>query len=68
LRVTYAKKEQKAEVKGNAAAARARLKKKQANLATVEGKRAKKDKSGRSGFKIEKKRGKMRLVEKKQLT
>ena len=65
LRVTYAKKEQV--IKGNVAGARKRLqhklKKSTPNAKAVEGKRAKKDKSGGSGFKIGKKRGKMRLVE-----
>jgi hypothetical protein len=72
LRVTYAKSEQK--IKGNMAAARTRLHKKEIpagkragppGKAVVEGRRAAKDKSGGSGFKIGKKRGKMRLVETK---
>ena len=72
LRVTYAKKEQKE--KGNVEAARTRLHKKKTTRGkragtpgkgVLEGKRAAKDKSGGSGFKIGKKRGKMRLVETK---
>ena len=35
------------------------------NVGVVEGKRATRDKSGGSGFKVSKKRGKMRLVETK---
>ena len=68
LRVTYAKKEG-TEIKGNVAAARTRLKKKDKKLgdkelkSVIEGMRATKTKSGGSGFKIGKKRGKMRLVE-----
>ena len=71
LRVTYAKKEQKnREIEGNTAAARLRLKKKLDRKTkgagkVVEGNRAKKDKSGGSGFKISKKRGKMRLLDAK---
>jgi len=72
LRVTYAKREEsKREVKGNVAAARVRLQKKQkrqdvgGKSKVIEGKRAKKDKSGGSGFKIGKKHGKMRLLETK---
>jgi hypothetical protein len=66
LRVTYAKKEQKKEIKGNVDAARARLKRKHSEKTSsvLEGKRAKKSKTG-SGFKLGKKGGKMRLVEKK---
>jgi hypothetical protein len=90
--VTYAKKEEKVEIKGNVAAARHRLSirekskfgqrnerkderkperkdKRKDTLKTVaqtiiEGKRASRDKSGASGFKVSKKRGKMRLLEK----
>lgn len=76
LRVTYAKKEQ---AKGNLNAARVRLQKKkerskgvakkeravEGKKNPIEGKRAKKDKSGGSGFKLAKKRGKMRLMETK---
>lgn len=60
--MTYAKQEKEV---GNVAAARIRLQKKQkTNKAPVlEGKRATKDKSGGSGFKIAKKRGKMRLLQ-----
>ena len=70
LRVTYAKREQKNQVKGNVAAARVRLQKRQKRShgdksKVIEGKRAKKDKSGGSGFKIGKKHGKMRLLETK---
>ena len=71
LRITYAKKEQKKELKGNAVAARTRLKKKQQpsekskTMALLEGKRAKRGKTGESGFKLGKKRGKMRLMERK---
>lgn len=70
LRVTYAKRVQKTEVKGNVAAARVRLQKRQkrhdgGKAKVIEGNRAKKDKSGGSGFKIGKKHGKMRLVESK---
>jgi hypothetical protein len=77
--VTYAKKEEKVEIKGNVAAARHRLSTKEKSkfgqrdgrkdkLKTVaqtivEGKRASRDKSGASGFKVSKKRGKMRLLE-----
>jgi hypothetical protein len=68
LRVNYAKKEGK-EVPGNMSAARIRLQKKNTRFrekkrgnGIVEGKRAVKEKSG-SGFKVSKKRGKMRLVE-----
>jgi hypothetical protein len=66
LRVTYAKKER--EIKGNVAGAKKRIqhRKKKSSAPTgkaVEGSRAKKDKSGGSGFKMGKKRGKMRLVE-----
>jgi len=73
LRVTYARKQQEkdAKIKNNVAAARVRLKKKEKKLGdkelknVVEGLRASKTKSGGSGFKMEKKRGKMRLVETK---
>jgi hypothetical protein len=69
LRVTYAKREQKNQVKGNVEAARVRLQRKQKHSQeggkskVIEGKRAKKDISGGSGFKIGKKHGKMRLLE-----
>ena len=72
LRVTYAKKEQK--LTGNVEAARTRLHNKQITRGkragapgkgVIEGKRATKDKSGGSGFKIGKKKGKMRLLETK---
>jgi hypothetical protein len=89
LRVTYAKREDKRDVKRNVSAARTRLHKKEkkgvvakgkgvakkegmsgGRMGTrkegvLEGKRAARDKSGGSGFKMEKKRGKMRLVENK---
>jgi hypothetical protein len=87
LRVTYAKREDKRNVKRNIVAARARLHKKEKGgvakgkgvgkkgapesrmgarkEGVLEGKRAVGDKSGGSGFKMEKKRGKMRLVENK---
>ena len=77
VRVTYAKKEEKTAIRGNVDAARVRLERKQKKGAKgntgkggkktvlVEGKRAVKDKSGGSGFKVSKKRGKMRLVETK---
>jgi hypothetical protein len=70
LRVTYARKEG-TELKGNVAAARTRVKKRERKLtdkemkSVVEGMRASKTKSGGSGFKVGKKRGKMRLVESK---
>ena len=75
VRVTYAKKEEKITIKGNVDAARVRLERKQKKIrkgdlgkggkkaGILEGKRAAKDKSGGSGFKVSKKRGKMRLVE-----
>ncbi len=75
VRVTYAKKEEKKTIKGNVDAARLRLERKQKRLGKgdlgksgkkagiLEGKRAAKEKSGGSGFKVSKKRGKMRLVE-----
>jgi hypothetical protein len=88
LRVTYAKREDKRDVKRNVVAARTRLHKKEKKGGVakgkvvakkgvqggrmgarkewvLEGKRAVRDKSGGSGFKMEKKRGKMRLVENK---
>jgi hypothetical protein len=73
LRVTYAKKEEKKAIRaitGNADAARTRLTKKESSgksktLAVIEGKRARKSNTGTSGFKLGKKRGKMRLVERK---
>ena len=80
VRVTYAKKEEKKTISGNVDAARVRLERKQKKGAqggkggiskggkkggVVEGKRATKDKSGGSGFKVSKKRGKMRVVETK---
>jgi hypothetical protein len=67
LRITYAKRE--TGVKGNFEAAKTRvknkLKKSTPSAKTMEGKRATKDKSGGSGFKIGKKRGKMRFIETK---
>jgi len=72
--------EEKKTISGNVDAARVRLERKQKKGAqggkgsiskggkkggVVEGKRATKDKSGGSGFKVSKKRGKMRLVETK---
>jgi hypothetical protein len=88
LRVTYAKREDKRDVKRNVVAARTRVgnKEKKGGIGkgkgivkktgavgktggkregVLEGKRAARDKSGGSGFKMEKKRGKMRLVETK---
>ena len=74
LRVTYAKREEKQRIKANVAAARVRLQKKQRKAVIsdntgkrtiVEGKRSRKSKSGGSGFKLGKKRGKMRLLEHK---
>jgi hypothetical protein len=73
FRVTYAKKEGRG-VKGNVGAARVRLQRKQKRPAeraakadggkrTVEGKRAMRTASGGSGFKVSKKRGKMRLLQ-----
>ena len=72
--MTYAKKEQP---KGSVNAARVRLQRKkerpkgvaktekviEGKKKAIEGKRATKDKSGGSGFKLTKKRGKMRLTE-----
>jgi hypothetical protein len=78
VRVTYAKKEEKKAIRGNVDAARVRLERKQKKPGKrdlgkggkkdgiLEGKRAAKDKSGGSGFKVSKKRGKMRLVETKK--
>lgn len=76
VRVTYAKKEENKAIRGNVDAARVRLERKQKKgkwgiqqkggkkrEGVVEGKRATKDKSGGSGFKVSKKRGKMRLIE-----
>jgi len=86
--VTYAKKEEKREIKGNVAAAKARMTFKKsatwirekrdkgkkpnkrsagsaAQSGVVEGNRAARPSSGASGFKISKKRGKMRLFENK---
>ena len=75
LRVIYAKPEsrlskdkQRVSINMNAAQRRLKYKNEKKNSETkekavLEGKRAKKDKSGGSGFKIGKKRGKMRLVE-----
>jgi hypothetical protein len=88
LRVTYAKREDKRDVKRNVVAARTRLHKKEKGgvvkgkvvvrkegvsggrmgarkEGVLEGKRAVRERSGGSGFKMEKKRGKMRLVENK---
>jgi len=70
LRVTYAKNERN--IKGNADAAMSRIERrhkkskgqKKSIAVVVEGNRASKDKSGGSGFKMSKKRGKMRLLEK----
>jgi len=75
LRVTYAKAEsrlskdkQRVSINMNAAQRRLKYKNEKKNSdrkekMVLEGQRAKKDKSGGSGFKIGKKGGKMRLVE-----
>jgi hypothetical protein len=73
LRVTYAKSEfRQPKNPRHMGGAPLRLKRKKEShnpkgskdKVVLEGKRAKKDKSGGSGFKIGKKRGKMRIVEK----
>ena len=65
LRVTFARKEKKTKIEGNVPAARARLKRKVAKLAVIEGARSRKDGSGSSGFKMERRNRKPRLVERK---
>jgi hypothetical protein len=72
VRVTYAKSiTGKKAIRGNVNAARTRLHRKEkpklkkigGKVETLEGTRASKTSSGGSGFKVSKKRGKMRLLE-----